>query len=362
MNHNRHEDKFDLAHFNPKELEILDETQGGRHNLHPTEIRHYGKLEEMLSDPKVEALLHKEYERHAKGGQIGEILRTADDMRKRGRKGDIDVAVIGPNTRRIFNHLMHGGSVNPATGKSEYFNLGGMMKGIGKTVSRGVNSVGHMANKAASGVGNMATKAASGLGNMAMQAVPGAIMGGLEGGPAGALAGGLGSVAMNQMSGGNKGGGQKAPSIPQNLGQMGQQFMNSQMGQNMGNQAKNMYNQANNAYQNSPTGQGMQRAYTRYTGQQAPQSLQQGGQQFMNSQAGQAAQQDMGNAYNQANNQYQGAMNSPMGQSFQNGYNSPMNGQYGQQSSGYNGQQAGYNQQNQQGDNGYSGYNQDENY
>lgn len=316
MKNEKNDDKYDLAHFNPKELEILDETQGGRTNYPKSDLRHFEKLEHLMSDPKVEKLLMKQYEHHAKGGQIGDMLREADSMRAKGRNGDIDVGVIGPNTRRIFNKLCNGGSVNKATGKSEYFNLGGMMKGIGRTVSHGARSLGHMAT----------------------QALPGAIMGGMEGGPAGALAGGMGSLAMNQMSGG----GRKAPQIPQNLGQMGQQFMGSQMGQNMQSRGQGMYNNANQHYQktvNSPMGRAAMGAYNGYnnSNRQMPSTLAGAGKNYMNnSSQGQAAQQYGQNMYNNANQQYQGAMNSPMGQSFQQGYNNGGNGQQQQQQGGYN--------------------------
>jgi hypothetical protein len=323
MKNEKNENTYDYAHFNPKELEILDETQGGRTNYPKTPLRHFEKLEHIMSDPKIEKLLMKQYEHHAKGGRIGDMLREADSLRQKGRKGDIDIAVIGPNTRRIFNKLMNGGSVNPESGKSEYFNLGGMMKGIGRTVSHGVSSLGHMATKA----------------------LPGAIMGGMEGGPEGALAGGLGSLAMGQMSGG----GRKAPQIPQNLGQMGQQFMGSQMGQNMQSRGQNMYNNANQHYQktvNSPMGRGAMGAMNGYygTNNKLPSNLGGAARNFMNnSPEGQSAQQYGRNSYNNANQQYQGALNSPMGQSFQNGYN---NGgqQQQQQPQQQQQQQGGYNQ------------------
>lgn len=127
----------DYAHFNPQELKVLDRAQGGPTFIPGTSIRHYAGLENNM--PQMEGLLNKRYERFAKGGQPGEFMRQADEMRKRGRNGDSEIAVIGPRTRKVFNHLMNGGSINPVTKKCEYFGLGDFFSNMGSKISSGFN-------------------------------------------------------------------------------------------------------------------------------------------------------------------------------------------------------------------------------
>lgn len=329
--------KYEMAHFNPKEVEVLDETQGGRRNMPNTDIRLMDVLEHLLSDKNNEKMLMKQYERHAKGGSIGEILREADRMRSRGRNGDSEVAFIGPNTKRIFNKLMHGGSVNPSTNKAEYFNLGGMIGGIGKTLSRGLSGMG----KTLGGVGS---KVLGGL----QGALPGAIMGGMEGGPEGALAGGLSSFLSNQ--GGTT---SRPPQNLNNLGQqfmnssypqqmmgsgMGQQFMNSGMGQgmqNMYNQGRDMYNQGREMYNSPEARQFMQEGSNLYNSPQAQQARQSPGmQRMMQSPVAQRAQGAYNSArdtYNQGRNMYKEADQGyqgmvKQGQHYNNAFNNARRG------------------------------------
>ena len=330
--HDKDDNDFDYAHFNPRELDELDDMQGGRTNMDKTKTRRYDHLEKMMGDPKVERIIIKEYEKHAKGGRIGDLLREADHMRAKGRNGDTDIAYVGPNTRRVLNKLMGGGSVNPMTGKSEYYNLSKMMGGIGKTIGRGVKGAGNMLGGMAKtgehmlgGVANAGEHMLGGAMNMAGKALPGAALGFMEGGPAGALAGGASSLMASQM-GGRQG--------PQNLGQVGQQFMNSPQGQSMMNspmaqKMQGMYGQAQNAYNQGKQMYGKgQQFMNSPQGQQMMNSPM--AQQMMNSKMGQKAQGMYGkaqNAYNQGNQMVNNARN--QGQQMYNqadqGYQNMMN-------------------------------------
>ncbi len=277
--------KFTLAHFNPKELNILDEMQGGRTNIDDTDdLRHYGQLEKMMSQPHIEKIIMKEYEHHAKGGHVGEILREADNMRHKGRHGDSEMALIGPNTHRVMNHLMNGGSINPMTRKPEYFNFGSFLGGIGK----------HL-----------------------MGALPGAAAGFMSGGPLGALMGG-GSSLMSGMMGGEGGqpqqGQQNVRQAPTNIRDLGRQFMSSPTGQNMmnsqyGQMAQNAYRQGSEMM-NSPYGRMAKKMYNQ-------------GSEMMNSPDGEEI------------------MNSPMGQQARGMYNQGR-GMYNQARDMYNQADQGY--------------------
>ena len=327
---------FDWAHFNPHELEVMDKWQGGRTDIPGTKIRIYPHLEDMMHKPEIEVMFKREYEKHAKGGQIGDMLRVADMMRRKGRNGDCETAIVGPKTIEVLNRYAGGGSINPTTKKYEFFNLGGMFKGIGNAIGHVTKPLAHMASGALGGIGHTIGSAANGLGmrgvgnaingvtNFAQNAVgkvlPGAIVGGLEGGPMGALAGGatdfLANGGFNGM-GGHRGGGAGPIQAPSSLGGLGQQFMNSSFGQKALSGAKGLMGQANNLYSQAAANPYAQSALAAYNAHQQatnpgaapiqmPGSLQDIGNQFANSQYGQQLQQQGQNLYNQANQQYQG--------------------------------------------------------
>lgn len=298
---------YTLAHFNPKELAELDSWQGGRTNLHPHHpLRIMHGVEELLSHPDNERAIMQRYEHHAKGGRIGELLQTSDKMKSKGRNGDSEMAVIGPNTNRIFNRVMHGGQIkknkHPSTGYPEYFNLGGFLGGIGKTLSGGINKIG---STLGAGVNNIMQGPGKQLMGYASRALPGMLQGGLEGGPEGALMGGAASLL-----GGGSGGG-----APTSLSGLGQQFMQSPMGQSAMNSSygraaqgaynagQGMYNQAQN-FMNSPGGQlaghiGSAFMNSPYGQQNIQPYMQQGRDMYNQGQ----------NMYNQANQTYGNMMN-----------------------------------------------------
>lgn len=143
----QHNNDFTEAHFNPQELEMLDRAQGGRVNIPGTHLRHFGPLEENIH--QIAPMLNKAYEHHAKGGRIGEMMAQANEMRKRGRNGDSETALIGPQTRKTLDHLMGGGSINPHTGKPEYFGLGGLFSGLSNIVKKAAPALSGMASKGA---------------------------------------------------------------------------------------------------------------------------------------------------------------------------------------------------------------------
>lgn len=269
---------WDDAHFNPKELEVLDNLQGGAKYIGRGRNRrkHYPIIEAEIEFGDLGHKMKKNHEKHANGGSIGKVLKNRDSLKKMGRNGDTEYAHVGPHTRKLFDEIMGGGSVNPRSGKKEYYGFNDFLSGIGK----GVKNVGRFAGKTAKSIGRTITKGAHKAGEAATRALPGAIMGGMSGGVPGALAGGAASYMMNPTSGmgnmggmssmpymGNMGGGfnpmsqlsnygnqfqnvgQNVFGQAQNYGQglMGQVQGYGQQAQNMGN---NMYNQAQNYGQN----------------------------------------------------------------------------------------------------------------
>ena len=118
------------AHFSKKELDALDHLQGGSERHNKTGIRSYKGLEALLKNPHLLKLIH-EYStsHHAEGGSI-------QGMAHNGRHGDTEMAFIGHHTRQLLDKLAGHKTRNPYDGHPEYFSLGKILGGIGKTIMR----------------------------------------------------------------------------------------------------------------------------------------------------------------------------------------------------------------------------------
>ena len=126
----RVKNSYVAAHFSKKELDALDHLQGGSERHNKTGIRSYKGLEALLKNPHLLKLIH-EYStsHHAEGGSI-------QGMAHNGRHGDTEMAFIGPHTRQLLDKLAGHKTRNPYDGHPEYFSLGKMLGGIGKTIMR----------------------------------------------------------------------------------------------------------------------------------------------------------------------------------------------------------------------------------
>lgn len=136
---------FDYAHFNPRELNRLDQAQGGRTHVPGTKIRHYKRLESMLQDPHMkEKFIAHCRENHKEGHSVGRMVEHANHMRQAGRNGDSEIALIGPHTKETLHCMMAGGgSINPMTGKHEFFgwdDIGNGFKDAGSWAAKNLGS------------------------------------------------------------------------------------------------------------------------------------------------------------------------------------------------------------------------------
>lgn len=168
-----------MGHFSKAELPMLDEWQGGASYIPGTKIRHYKNLEKRFKgDHLFSGALDSHLDEHTKSGKIHELRERAAYMKKMGRNGDSEAALIGPKTRAYLDHYVKeakedgrarfsmGGDVNPGTEAPEYFNLGSVLSGIGSRISPYVKSAGNwLGNKV--GAGDLGTKATD-LGGQAM--------------------------------------------------------------------------------------------------------------------------------------------------------------------------------------------------
>jgi hypothetical protein len=133
-----------LAHFNRKELDVMDHLQGGTERCPKTGVRSFSHLEELFKNPHLVGTIHKHVHahraHHAMGGNI-------DHMAHEGRHGDTEMALIGPHTMHAFHQVAGKSTVNPHTGQPEFWSmgpalssLGGALKGAGSAAARGISN------------------------------------------------------------------------------------------------------------------------------------------------------------------------------------------------------------------------------
>lgn len=144
--------KMVVAHFNPHELHELDHYQGKTERCPRTGMRSYSHLEELLKNPHILNHIHQVAKHHAMGGQIGGMSLAhggspnyhnahLNHMAHEGVHGDTELALIGPHTRNVFDHLAHGNTINPHTGHPQYWSLGGMLSGLGSALKGGASKI-----------------------------------------------------------------------------------------------------------------------------------------------------------------------------------------------------------------------------
>jgi hypothetical protein len=118
-----------LAHFNKHELEELDKAQGGKDIAKGTDIRQYKRLGEVFKNPHFKDMtLSAARQGHAMGGSI-------NTMRHLGRHGDTEMALVPMHLADHFDSMMGKKSINPHTGKREYFDFSSLASGLGNMLS-----------------------------------------------------------------------------------------------------------------------------------------------------------------------------------------------------------------------------------
>jgi hypothetical protein len=188
--------KMVIAHFNPKELDVMDHLQGNQERCPRTGLRSYSHLEELVKNPHIVSNIHHHARRHhhAMGG-----AESLHHLAEGGRHGDTEIAMIGPHTHHLFNQLAGGGSINPHTGHPEFFNLKNFLGGAWNAIK---------------GVGS------------ALAPVAGTALGTMFGGPAGGAIGSMAGQGLSRLLGG----GENASPIAQSLGQGAQKAYEAHQG------------------------------------------------------------------------------------------------------------------------------------
>lgn len=151
---------MEKVHMNRHELRILDHMQGGPEHG-PEGMKVYSHLEELLKNPHIVRNVHHHARHHHAEGGI-------EQLKREGRFGDNEIAMIGPNTHRIFNELAGHPTKNPNSGLPEYWSIGPALSGL----SGALGGMGNIANKGMGMLGNFGRTAASGIGNAARAAAP----------------------------------------------------------------------------------------------------------------------------------------------------------------------------------------------
>lgn len=154
-----------LAHFNPKELQVMDHLQGHVERCPKTGLKSYSHLEELFKNPHIIGNVHKHNnanrEHHAMGGNI-------DHLAAGGRNGDTEMALIGPNTQHLFHQIAGRSTTNPNTGHPEFWSLGGITGALGGAASTMAGGLKRLGTAAAP----MARKIGTGFTDVVKAAAP----------------------------------------------------------------------------------------------------------------------------------------------------------------------------------------------
>lgn len=162
-----------IAHFNPRELDVLDHLQGETERCPKTGLRSYSHLEELFKNPHIVANVHHHARKHHAMGGSAELEHLAEG----GRHGDSEIALIGPHTHHLLNQLAGHSTRNPNTGHPEYWSLKNFLSGAWDTIK---------------GAG------------AALAPVAGQALGTMFGGPEGAALGGAAGQGLSRLLGGGQ--------------------------------------------------------------------------------------------------------------------------------------------------------------
>lgn len=186
------------AHFNPRELDVLDHLQGKKEEDPRSGMRSYSHLEELLKNPHIRAGVHHHTHRHrAMGGGM-----DPHALASHGVHGDSEIAMIGPHTHQILSSLAEPGTIrNHQDGRPQYWSLGSTLGGLWNTIKGAAGSVADAASPYMDTLKGAARTAAPYVGAFGKAVLPGvqhALAGAATGqfGPLGGMAvEGLGSLA-----------------------------------------------------------------------------------------------------------------------------------------------------------------------
>lgn len=201
--------KLVMAHFNPKELDVLDHLQGKIEKCPRSGMRSYTHLEELLKNPHILSSVHQHARaHHASGGSAGGYGNPSlNAMAGHGVHGDSELALIGPHTNHVLSSLAAPGTLtNHIDGRPQYWSLGGTLGGLWNTIKSGAQQAAPYigafgkailpaAMPAIQGLasrygGDLGAKAAEGLGGLANQGLD--YLQGMGSDQNKAIAGGLG--------------------------------------------------------------------------------------------------------------------------------------------------------------------------
>lgn len=124
-----------LAHFNKKELKVLEALQGGERKDKKTGLPTID-LSHAFNNHHVMDHVKKHITHH---------LATGGEVASEGRYGDNALASVEKNTSDALDYCQGGCTINPHTGLKEHFSLSGILNGlksVGKSVMGGLSSAG----------------------------------------------------------------------------------------------------------------------------------------------------------------------------------------------------------------------------
>lgn len=167
-----------LAHMAPDEVEMMAHLQGGLHKSKTDGVPEFKPLWNLMQNPHIQMVMHHSGSDGYHGPE--HLHGHLEQLRREGRNADTELVRIPREMSHLFDNIIGGPSINPHTGKHEYF-LGSILSGLSSLAPRLMGmlpSLGGLASSAAGAIG----RAGSALAPMAGRA-------------AGALGSGLSSMA-----------------------------------------------------------------------------------------------------------------------------------------------------------------------
>ena len=170
--------KMVMAHMNSKELDVLDHIQGKQERCPRSNMRSYSHLEELLKNPHILHKIHQHVQHHSHGGHAyahGGEVHGGQASAADGVHGDNELAMIGPHTHQVFDHLARmqghaaGDLVNPHDGRPQYWSLRDTLGGVWNGIRGGIGSVGDALSSGARTVGNALSLGARTAGEIGQQ-------------------------------------------------------------------------------------------------------------------------------------------------------------------------------------------------
>ncbi len=156
-----------LAHMAPDEVEMMAHLQGGLHKSKSDGVPEFKPLWNLMQNPHIQGVMHHSGRDGYHGPQ--HLHGHLEKLREQGRSADTELVRIPREMSHLFDSIIGGPSINPHTGKHEYF-LGSILSGLSSLAPKLMGmlpSLGGLASSAAGALGRAGGSLGSSLSSIA---------------------------------------------------------------------------------------------------------------------------------------------------------------------------------------------------